>query len=106
MTILDTNAVIKRINKKEIITDNITVVTTVEYTPVLEYSKFIGEVFYPTLDDFILAVKLQKDLRQRGIAQGFADLVIAAICINKNEPLRSSDSDFKEIAKVSSLKLL
>lgn len=53
-----------------------------------------------------MAERLQRQLRQHGKVQAFADLVIAAICINKNEPLETSDSDFKEIAKVSGLKVM
>jgi len=40
-----------------------------------------------------------------GKPKPFSDLLIAAICINRNEELISTDEDFKDIANVSNLKL-
>ncbi|WP_290726625.1 PIN domain-containing protein [Archaeoglobus sp.] len=40
-----------------------------------------------------------------GKAKTFADLLIASICINRNEELITKDEDFLDIAKVSDLKV-
>ena len=37
--------------------------------------------------------------------KGFADLLIAAICMNRNERLVTMDSDFKDIAGASDLEV-
>ena len=40
-----------------------------------------------------------------GRPKPFSDLLIAAICINRNEELITNDEDFKDIANISNLKL-
>ncbi|MEM4610736.1 MAG: PIN domain-containing protein [Thermoproteota archaeon] len=82
-----------------------TIVTLVEFPSLLEYSKFQGSVVYPTRSDLDLAVELQLKLRNQGRLKPFSDLLIAAICINRNEDLVTKDADFKEIAEISELKL-
>ena len=56
-------------------------------------------------EDLNFAVELQNKLRKIGRMKGSADLIIAAVCINKDEPLLTSDSDFDDIQRVSDLKL-
>ncbi|ASJ01919.1 DNA-binding protein [Thermococcus profundus] len=106
MVVVDTNVVIDRIRNKEGITEAITGVTFVEFPQIARYSRFNGEVLFPTLDDFLLAHQLQERLLKRGEPRGFADLLIAAICINRGEELITRDSDFIAIAEVSNLKLI
>jgi predicted nucleic acid-binding protein len=106
MAVVDTNVAIGRARKGEEISEDITGVTFVEFPRIVRYSKFKGNVLFPNLDDYILARELQEKLLKRGQPRGFADLLIAAICINRGEELITYDSDFVEIAKVSSLKLI
>ncbi|BAD84365.1 predicted nucleic acid-binding protein, containing PIN domain [Thermococcus kodakarensis KOD1] len=106
MVVLDTNVVIEKVRKGEEISENITGVTFVEFPRIVRYSKFRGDVLFPVLDDFILAHKLQEKLLERGTPRGFADLLIAAICVNRGEELITHDSDFLEIAQVSNLRLI
>ncbi|WP_297470553.1 PIN domain-containing protein [Thermococcus sp.] len=106
MAVLDTNVVIERVRKREEIPEDITGVTFVEFPQIVRYSKFSGNVLFPTLDDYILAHRLQEKLLKKGNPQGFADLLIASMCINRGEELITYDSDFLAIAEVSSLRLI
>jgi predicted nucleic acid-binding protein len=44
-------------------------------------------------------------LRERGKPKPFSDLLIAAICINRDEELVTKDKDFRDIAETSNLKI-
>lgn len=61
--IVDTNIVIDRYRSEEEITENISIVSSMEFPPVLESELFNGEVYTLTPEDQVLAVKLQKRLR-------------------------------------------
>ena len=83
----------------------VTIVTLAELPSILKYAKFQGSVIYPTREDMDLAVKLQLELRERGKPKPFSDLLIAAICINRDEELVTKDKDFRDIAETSNLKI-
>jgi len=87
------------------ITDDITVVTLVEFPPILEYAGFKGQIIIPSVEDYFTAYRLQKKLRQLGKPKSFPDLLIAAICINRGEELVTKDEDFLDISAMSELKL-
>jgi len=55
--------------------------------------------------DIKLAINLQIKLRKLGRQKPIADLLIAAICINRNEELITRDKDFLDIAEISDLKV-
>ena len=105
MVILDTSVVIDRVKRREEISENLTVVTFVEYPKIVFYKKFNGNIIFPTEEDYILAHKLQLELLRVGIAKPFADILIASICINRDGELITKDEDFLDIAKVSNLKV-
>jgi len=105
LTIVDTNIVIRRIRNKEPISEDITVVTLVEYPFVLDYEGFRGSILFPTTKDYYLAFEIQRRLAEKGRMKGFADLLVAAIAINNGEELVTGDEDFSDIAEVSPLKL-
>ncbi|AIG97115.1 PIN domain-containing protein [Archaeoglobus fulgidus] len=105
MVVLDTSVVIEKVKRKEKIGENITAVTFVEYPRIVFYKEFYGKILFPDIEDFVLAHKIQSRLVKLGKAKTFADLLIASICINRNEELITKDSDFKDIANVSELKL-
>ena len=105
MAIFDTSIVMDLASKGEKITGDITVVTLIEYPKIVEYKKFHGDVIFPSVEDFFLAYELQRKLLKQGKPKGFADLLIAAICINRGEKLITKDDDFKDIAGVSELKI-
>ena len=106
MVVVDTNVAIDRVRNRENINEAITGVTFVEFPQIVRYSHFNGDVLFPTLDDFLLAHRLQEKLLKKGEPRGFTDLLIAAICINRGEELITRDSDFVAIAEVSNLKLI
>ena len=105
MVVLDTSVIIERVKRKEEIIENITAVTFVEYPKIVYYRKFYGKVLFPDIQDFILAYNIQNKLVKLGKAKSFADLLIASICINRNEELITKDKDFLDIANVSDLKV-
>lgn len=104
MAVLDTSVILDKIRKKEDIRENITVVSMIEYPPILRYIGFKGKIYYPKLEDFKTAYTIQDKLYQVGKMKSFADLILAAICINKKEELVTKDIDFKDIAEASELK--
>jgi len=71
----------------------------------MDYKKFHGRVLVVVRDDVLLSIELQKRLRAAGKPKPFSDLLIASVCINRNEELITRDEDFLDIAKVSDLKV-
>jgi hypothetical protein len=105
LVVLDTNVILDRIKGKSNIQENVTAVSVIELPLILKYVKFNGKVYYPKLEDFKKAYKIQEKLYQIGKMKSFADLLIAAICINKKERLVTKDMDFKDIAETSDLEV-
>jgi len=105
MVVLDTSVLIDKLRHGEEVRENITVVSLIEYPKVSGHPLFKGTVYFPTLDDFVRAFQIQKELLKKGKPKSFADLVIAAICINRGELLLTKDEDFGDIAEVSELKV-
>ncbi len=103
--IIDTNIVIERFKAKEEIHENITIITAMEFPPILSYAKFYGTVYTIRPEDQVLAIKIQRKLRIIGKPKSVPDLLIASICINRNEELLTKDKDFLDIARVSKLKV-
>jgi len=66
----------------------------VEYPPIMEYQKFFGKVIAIERKDILLSIELQRRLRAIGKPKPFADLLIASICINRNEELITKDKRF------------
>ncbi len=105
MPILDTNILIEKIKNNEEIFENTTEINVLEYPPILKYLKFHGKIYFLKRVDLSLALKLQIELRKRGMQKSVQDVLIASICINRNEELITKDRDFLDIAKISSLKV-
>jgi len=105
LVVLDTGVVLDRVRRKQGISENVTVVSVVEWPPLLRYAGFEGKVYYPRLEDFRVAYETQERLYSSGKMKGFADLLIAAICVNRNERLVTGDSDFGDIAEASDLEV-
>ncbi|MCD6593913.1 DNA-binding protein [Candidatus Bathyarchaeota archaeon] len=72
-----------------------TVVLIMEFPQVLTYRKFSGRIVYPMPEDYELAYKLQLKLMKAGKPKPFSDLLIAAICINRNEELLTTTKTLK-----------
>ncbi|WP_456473998.1 type II toxin-antitoxin system VapC family toxin [Candidatus Pyrohabitans sp.] len=105
MSVIDTSIAIERVKNAIEILENITEVTLVEYPPLTEYMGLHGKILPIERKDVLLAVELQKRLRKNGKPKPFADILIASICINRNEGLFTRDEDFLDIAEVSDLKV-
>jgi len=103
--IIDTNTVIDRFRSNKSIVENITIITAIEFPPVLGYKKFYGKIYTIKPEDQILAIKIQRLLRKTGKPKPSSDILIASICINRNEELLTRDRDFLDIAKVTELKV-
>ena len=99
------NIAIERVKSNSDIHENITEVTLVEFPPIIDYQKFYGKVLTIERRDILLAIELQRRLKAIGKPKPFADLLIASICINRNEELITNDKDFLDIAKVSNLRV-
>jgi len=106
MSVLDTNVLIDKIRRNEEIHDNITEITVLEYPPILKYLKFHGRIHYLKRYDLNLALKIQIELRKIGAQKPLPDILIASICVNRNEELITKDEDFLDIAKISNLKVM
>lgn len=106
MTVIDTSLLIEKISEGKQIDQKISMISVIEHPGILDYARFHGNVVYPDLADFELALEIQRRLRARGKMQGSSDLIIAASCINRSETLLTLDADFEEISKVSELKVI
>ena len=95
----------KKIKKKEEIHENVTEISVLEFPPILKYRRFFGKIYLVERRDFDLALKLQVKLRKAGMQKAVPDLLIASICINRNEELITKDEDFFDIAVASSFDL-
>ena len=105
MPVLDTSVLIDKIKRNEEIHENITEISVLEYPPILKYQKFYGRIYYLKRLDLNLALKIQIKLRKAGTPKPLPDVLIASICINRNEELITKDKDFLDITKVSDLKV-
>ncbi|MDJ0270646.1 MAG: DNA-binding protein [Aigarchaeota archaeon] len=94
------------VRKRNEIAEDITVVSIVEFPQILSYKKFTGRTVYHIPEDYELAYKLQLTLMKIGKPKPFSDLLVAAICINRNEELLTNDKDFEDITQISNLKLM
>jgi len=103
LVVIDTNIIIRRVKNEEKIPENITEISIIEYPPILSYENFEGKVYLIERRDIIKSIELQKKLRRIGLPKGVADLLIAAICINRKEKLLTTDKDFLDIAEISEL---
>ncbi len=64
-----------------------------EYPRIIFYKYFYGGIIFPIRDDFILAHRIQLELLKIGKPQAFADLLVAAITVNRDEELATRDKD-------------
>jgi len=88
------------VNSKNEIIDNITIVTLIEYPPIKEYEGFKGKIYFTNEEDQALAYTLQIALRDKEIPMSVGDLLISAICINRDKPLLTRDKDFLRIQEI------
>ena len=107
MPVLDTSVLIDKIRKNEEILENITEITVLEYPPVLKYPKFRGKIYYliPKKTRLEIGIGNSDKIEKGWNPKSVPDILIASICINRDEELITKDEDFKDIAEISGLKL-
>lgn len=106
MTVIDTSLLADLMGEGKVIDENVSMVSIIEYPPLLQYPHFKGKVLIAELADFELALDIQRKLMERGRMKPAADLIIAATSINRGEELLTGDRDFEEIGRVSDLKVI
>lgn len=84
--ILDTSVVIK---EKEGV---ITIFSLIEFPP---SSKKNFEIIFPDMEDYAKATDIASELRKRGRLIGAVDILIAAMCLNREAKLITKDQDFE-----------
>lgn len=84
--ILDTSIAIERRS------GNITIFSVVEHPPCAnkEFTVILPEIY-----DYTKSIQIASSLRQKGTPIGAIDILIAAICLNRNSALVTADGDFK-----------
>ncbi|MBI2137559.1 PIN domain-containing protein [Candidatus Woesearchaeota archaeon] len=87
---LDTNILIEKES------GTTTIFNAIEYPPAADSC----EILYPTNQDYALAYKLSIHLRDIGKPQQAVDVLIAAMCINREIELVTKDSDYENIKSV------
>jgi tRNA(fMet)-specific endonuclease VapC len=94
----DTSAVIELVaRRRSIVPGYVSILTVVEYPPVLRYSTLI---LYPEKRDYKLAVKWQAELRRQGQPLPAVDLIIAAQAYNHNLTLVTLDKHFEVLRRL------
>jgi len=91
--ILDTSVAI---GKKE---GTITVFTGLEYPTSF---KALFEIIFPEDEDYIKAIQIANSLKEKGRLIGAIDILISAMCLNRNTKLVTKDNDFKAVKEVFS----
>lgn len=102
-SVIDTSVIVYLVKNRDPIYANVSIFSVIEYPAILQYDWFRGEVLHPLKGDLDTALELRKKLMHMGRMKGTVDLIIAAMCINRNDRLITSDSDFQDIAVVSGL---
>ncbi len=77
-----------------------TSVSLIEFPPLRRYGKLRGVIYFLTVEDQLLAMELQERLRSVGEPLSAADLMIAAISLNRGEELITMDRDFVVIRRI------
>ncbi len=102
----DTSIVIEIIAKnKQKIRGYISILTVIEYPPVLNHAP---KILYPEKRDYHLAIKWQTILRKKGNPLPAVDLIIAAQAYNRGLTLATRDKHFIILKEevVNDLKLI
>ena len=75
------------------------VLNFIEYPPILELKDRLL-IFYPTKEDYELALKIMIKLRKVGKPVNVVDVILASIAINRGLVVVTDDKDFEQIGAV------
>ena len=76
-----------------------TILNVIEYPPILELKDRLL-IFYPTKEDYELALKIMIKLRKVGKPVNVVDVILASIAINRGLVVVTDDKDFEQIRAV------
>jgi predicted nucleic acid-binding protein len=74
----------------------ISIFTVIEHPPSI--SRF--EIIFPEDMDYMKAIEISNKLREIGKPIGAIDIIIAAMCLNRNSKLITKDKDFEIIKRI------
>jgi predicted nucleic acid-binding protein len=72
------------------------------YSQIIEYFSVLPFII-PKREDYINAADLRNLCRKKGIQAGTIDALLASLCIERDIKILTTDKDFSQIARVSSL---
>ena len=72
------------------------------YRQIIEYFSVLPFII-PEREDYINAAGLRNLCRKKGIQAGTIDALLASLCIERDIKILTTDKDFSQIARVSSL---
>lgn len=74
------------------------------YRRIIEYFSVLP-LIVPEREDYIKAAALRNLCRKKGIQAGTIDALLASLCIERDIQILTTDKDFSQIARISSLKV-
>jgi len=95
----DTGSLIKAYKQRKRLTGYTTILNVVEFPKLLELKL---TVIYPSKSDYNLAIKLSKDLLKIGKPIPAIDIIVAAVALNRNMKLVTTDNHFAVIQEIKS----
>jgi len=95
----DTSSLINAYRQRKQLAGYTTIFNVVEFPKILEYKL---TVIYPSKSDYNLAIILSKDLLRIGKPIPAIDVMVAAIALNRDMKLVTSDSHFAAIEEIRS----
>jgi len=99
--VYDTNKLIDAAKKGNLdLTGVTTVLNVVEFPKALEFENLI--VLYPNVDDYQESLEIAVDLLQKGTPIPAVDIMVAAMCINRNYTFSTRDAHFTVIKALRS----
>jgi len=95
----DTGSLIKAYKKRKRLMGYTTILNVVEFPKLLELKL---TVIYPSKSDYNIAIKLSKDLLKIGKPIPAIDIIVAAVALNRNMKLVTTDNHFDIIQEIKS----
>ncbi len=95
----NTSSLINAYKQRKQVEGYTTILNVVEFPKLLELAL---TVIYPSKSDYNLAIKLSKDLLKIGKPIPAIDIIIAAVALNRNMKLVTTDNHFAAIQKIRS----
>jgi len=93
----DTGSLINAYKQRKLLMGYTTILNVVEFPKLLEL-KLTG--IYPSKSDYNLAITLSKDLLKIGKPIPAIDIIVAAVALNRNMKLVTTDNHFAAIQKI------